>query len=86
MVQGNQLILDIGSGSHLCSRTQQESHVSASYLTEQFCFFQFRIGLMDKSDFLVGNPFFFQLSADIIINIEAFISLGRGKIAEDQLG
>ena len=84
-MQGNQSVLYIGARSKLWRRSNQDTHLARPHFCEKFCFLRFRIGFMDKNDFLLWNSFGRQLLPQIIIDIECAGRLGRGKVTENQL-
>ena len=85
MMHGHQQGLDIGACAHLCSAAQQDTHLAAADFGEQIRFLTFSISVVDELDLRFRHPGGKQLCANIIVDIERAVSLGRGHIAENQL-
>ena len=73
IVTGNQPVLDVGTGSHFRRAAKQYTHLAGAYLRKEFFLFYFRVGVVDKGDFLPGNAAGNELIPNILINGEIII-------------
>ena len=86
MVEGNELLLAVGSGSHALGTAQQDTHLTAPYLAEQVFLLCLALGVMDIGDFVFGNAQLQQFCANVIVDAEAAVTLGGREVAENHLG
>ena len=70
IVQGDQAILDIHTGTHLEGAAHQHTHLSGSHLAEQFLFPCIGIGIVDKGNLFRRHTRCDQLAANIVIDDE----------------
>ena len=84
MVQRNQPLLDIGSGSHFGSAAHQHTHCTAANFSEKFRLAGIGVRFMDEGNFCFGDSALDQLCFHVIVDIEN-ARLGRRQIAENKL-
>ena len=85
MMEGNEFLLAFGACTHTLGASQQDTHLTYAHLAEQIFLLRFALGVMDVCDLVFGNAQLQQLGANIIVDAEASITLGRGQIAENHL-
>ena len=85
MVQGHQLLLAVGSGTHALCAAQQHTHLTGPHLGEQVFLLRLRLGIVDIGDLMFRHTHRQQLISNIIVDTESTLALGRGQIAEDHL-
>ena len=84
MVQRNQPLLDIGSGSHFGRAAHQHANCAAANFSEKFRLAGIGVCFMDEGNFCFGDSALDQLCFHVIVDIEN-ARLGRGQIAENKL-
>ena len=84
MVQRNQPLLDIGSGSHFGGAAHQHTHCTAANFSEKFRLAGIGVRFVDEGNFCFGDSAFDQLCFHVIVDIEN-ARLGRRQIAENKL-
>ena len=82
----NELILHIGSGTHLSGGADQHSYLTTTNLFEKLLLFRFGIGFVDKLDLLCGDATGNQLFPDVIVDIEGAVTFRRGEVTKQELG
>ena len=85
MVQGHQLLLAVGSGTHTLCAAQQHTHLTGPYLAEQVFFLCLRLGIVDIGDLVFRYAQRQQFIPNVIVDAENTFALGRGQITEDHL-
>jgi len=79
-----QALLHIGAGAHLGRRPQQEADCAIPYPPEQLGFRLVAVVVMNELNLFSRNPFVYQKSLDLIVNIEALV-VRRSQIGKHQL-
>ena len=85
IMQGDEPVLHIGSGSHFCGAAHEDTHLAAAHLGEQLLFLLLGVGGVDISDLVFRNAHLQQLLPQIVIHIEAAVRFGSRQVAENQL-
>ena len=85
MVNSDQFILDIGASPHLLRTAKQHTHLTGAHLGEQVFFLRLRLGVVDIGDLIFRHAHRYQLTADVVIDAENTVTLGRGQVTEDHL-
>ena len=85
MVQGDELLLHIGSGSHLLRRAEQHADLTGAHLAEQLLFLCLRFSRVDICDLLRRDATGYELVAYIIVDIEFAVPVRGGEVAENHL-
>ena len=55
MVQGDELLLEVGACSHTLGAAQQDTHLTAPYFAEQVFLLYLALGVVDEGDLVFGN-------------------------------
>ena len=55
IMQGNQSILDVGSGTHFLCASHENAHLTGSYLRKKLFLFCFRVRCVDKSNLILRD-------------------------------
>ena len=79
MVQGDELLLAVGAGTHALGAAQQDTHLTAPYFAKQIFLLHLAFGVVDVGDLVFGNTQFQQFRANIIINAECAVILWGGQ-------
>ena len=74
--------LHVGSGSHFCRTSEQNSHITGAHFGEQRRLFCFGIGIVDKLDPVFRHTGGNQLFTNILINVEVAIVFRGREVAE----
>ena len=85
MVDSDQAILDICTGSHLLGAAKKHANLSGADLGKQLFLLCLCVGIMDKCDLCFRDTGCHQFTLDIVIDVEGSVILRCGKIAEHQL-
>ena len=85
MVQCHQLLLAVGACTHTLSAAQQHTHLTGAHLGEQVFFLGLGLGIVDIGDLIFRHAHRYQLTADVVIDAENTVALGRGQVTEDHL-
>ena len=86
VVQGDELLLTVGAGTHALGAAQQDTHLTAPHLAEQVFLLRLALGVVDEGDLVFGNTQFQQFRVNIIINAEGAVILWGGQVAKNHLG
>lgn len=79
MVQCDELLLDVSSGSHLLRGAYEHANLTAADLAEQLLLFDLRIGGVDIGDLFSGDSFLNELLSEVVIHIELAVVVRRGQ-------
>src|SRR5580693_9120182 len=77
-------LLNICSGAHLLSRSEQHADAPGVHRIEEQLLRRVGLGIMNKRDFQSVDTCLHKFATDIIVNIKSF-RIGRRKIAKDEL-
>ena len=86
VMQGNELILDVGARAHFGRGTQQHPHLPGAHFGKQLLLFSLAVRCVDKCDFFLRDTGVHQFLFQIIVNAERTVSGWRGQVAEYKLG
>ena len=85
MVDSDQAVLHIRTGSHLLGTAKKHANLSGADLGKQLFLLCLCVGIMDKCDLCCRDTGCHQFTLDIVIDVEGSVILRCGKIAEHQL-
>ena len=72
-MQGNQTILDVGSGSHFCRGAEQDTHLTGAHFSEKLLLSHIRIGIVDEGDLFGRHTAVDELLSNIVVNCKCGI-------------
>lgn len=75
MVQGDELLLTVGTGAHALGAAQQNTHLTGTDFGKQVFLLRLALGVVDEGDLVFGNTQFQQFCVNIIINAESAVIL-----------
>ena len=68
IMQGNEPVLHVHTGTHLKGTSHQDAHLSCPHFGKQFFFADFCVGVMDKGNLFSWNARSDELAANVLIN------------------
>ena len=86
MVQGDQPFLYVGSRTHLGGAPEKDTHLSGADVGKELRFAGLSVRFVDERDLLLRDAALDQLLPQVVVHVEIPVVVGRGQVAEHQLG